>query len=45
MIKIEAKHVPAPPMTHKQAQGGDKKWKLSHLSVRTADLFRNQLVC
>ena len=44
MIKIEAKHVPAPPMTQKQAQGGDKKWKLSHLPVRTADLFRNQLV-
>ena len=44
MIKIETNHQPAPIRTQKAAQGGDAKWKLSHLPAQTDDLFKDLLV-
>jgi hypothetical protein len=31
-------------MTQKEARGGDKKWKLTHLPPRTQEMFSEQLV-
>jgi hypothetical protein len=44
MIKIEMNHQPAPIWMQKAAQGGNAKWKLSHLPAQTDDLFKDTLM-
>ena len=45
MINIQASHSNIiSPKTQREARGGDKKWKLTHLPRGTQDLFTDHLV-